>query len=214
VVEVKTNADDFDRRVRAFARIFPEEFDTALNKLGARWLRGMAGRLSRDSRNRSRTKVRWRTGRLARSFFFNLNGKGGKLEGKELAFGSRMPGQTNYAGVHELGTRGAGGTLPTIRPTRSQYLAIPLQAAFEGTAEARPTSAFRPDSFVLKAADGRLFIVRRSGDGLQLLFKLQKTVDIPPRLGMRDTMRSVLKNNLRRETLAALDRAARKAFVA
>lgn len=93
-----------------------------------------------------------------------------------------------YALVQELGTVGAGGVLPDIKPKKSKLLMIPVGPALTATGEA----AFKPKQadqrydavyFVRGkgAAAGRVFMYGRRGDSSELIFVGVKRVAIPPR---------------------------------
>jgi len=92
--------------------------------------------------------------------------------------------------IHEYGTHGKGGSLPDIRPTRSKYMTVPLDAALNS--RGLPIKKSAKDwnwTFVLTAKNGNKYIAQRLGKKkVVLLYALKKRVSIPARLGMRETL--------------------------
>lgn len=85
-------------------------------------------------------------------------------KGRRLYWGSPL----RYARTYEEGA--------TIRPKRVRYLTIPL------TLEAKRHSAREfEDTFVIKTKLGHLFIARKKGKGLEMLYALLPKVVIPGR---------------------------------
>lgn len=83
--------------------------------------------------------------------------------------------------IHEFGG--------TIRPRRSQYLAIPLPPALDSRGlPLRISPREWPNTFVLKSRKGNLLIVRRTANGIEPLYVLKRSVKIPPRLGLEDVL--------------------------
>lgn len=80
--------------------------------------RGLSGGVSwpKKARNDGRAILTGRTGALLNSFFSVIVGR------NAVAVASSTP----YAKVHQLGTIGKGGKLPTIRPRRAKALWIPM----------------------------------------------------------------------------------------
>jgi hypothetical protein len=80
----------------------------------------------------------------------------------------------SYGAVHEEGA--------TIRPTRAQYLAIPLATVRSPAGIAPPPRSF-PHTFVIPArrGDGLVLMQRQAGGAPRPIFKLQKSVTIPAR---------------------------------
>ncbi len=95
-----------------------------------------------------------------------------------------IKGSISGPAVHEFGA--------TIRPTRSQYLAIPLDAAKDSTGTPLPMSPrqFR-DTFVARSKRGNLLIFQKRGGRfgrIVPLFALKKQVKVPARLGLGATL--------------------------
>lgn len=76
------------------------------------------------------------------------------------------------AGIHEYGV--------TIKPGKAEYLTVPLTPEAAGTS-ARSFS----NTFVYTSKSGNKFIARKSGDDLELLYWLTKSVTIPERSFLR-----------------------------
>lgn len=110
-------------------------------------------------------RLKSRTGFLRRSF--KVGAKGRSL--KELVV--RTFSDAPYAGIHETGG--------TIRPRRSQWLAIPLFGT-KGTPRDH-------QGFFVKKKDGRLFYAKKSGNSISFLFRMVKEVKLKPRLGYLET---------------------------
>jgi len=92
-------------------------------------------------------------------------------------------GGDRVAAVHEFGA--------TIRPTRTKYLTIPLDAALnpDGT-PIRPSARLWEQTFVARSKNGNLLIFQRRGRNIVPLYLLVgpgeriQEVTITPRLGM------------------------------
>ena len=54
-----------------------------------------------------------------------------RVSGSEIIVKAGREG-VPYAAVHELGTQGKGGPIPTITPKNSKWLTIPIQAGYVG----------------------------------------------------------------------------------
>lgn len=206
----ETNAAQIRRSVNVFRSRIGIELDESLDRLGQRWDRAMIKRLKSGStepgvRKPPNKPTGFRGGDLARSLTSGVVKEGPVIEGKKLAFGSRMPGRFNYAKVQEEGG--------VITPKNKKYLAIPLPDAWRGRSSVEPPRFFA-DAFVQRnPKSGKLFIIKEDGrGGFLFLFLLAKKVTIKPRLGMVDTMRNILKKHQRREIIRALERAGDFAF--
>lgn len=204
------NAEQMRRQIDKFGQRVGFAMDGAFNRLGQRWDKAMQARTRGGTtepgvRKPPGTPTGRRTGRLARSLFSETFGLGNRIEGKGLFFGSRTPGQYNYAQIQEEGG--------TIRPRNSKYLAIPLPDAYRGRSVADPPRSYR-DTFVQRnPKTGKLFIIQQARGGkFNFLFLLAKQVKLQPRLGMVSTMRNVLKRHQRRELVRALEIAAEDTF--
>lgn len=201
----------FQNRIRTFQGQIGFQLDKAFERLGQRWDSDMIDRLRKGTttepgeRKRKGTPTGNRTRTLNRSLFSGVVNRGSRIDGKMLKFGSRMPGRFNYAITQELGA--------TISAKKSKYLAIPLPDAYQGRAVADPPRSY-PDTFVQRnPKTGNLFIIQSKNDGsFKFLFLLKRRVVIHPNLGMRSTMRAILKKNQKKEFVRALERAATIAF--
>ncbi|MDR4483826.1 MAG: HK97 gp10 family phage protein [Nitrospirales bacterium] len=109
-----------------------------------------------------------RTGNLVRSVTVGkVEGTGGNLR---LRVGSNLV----YAPIHEFGKR--------VKPTRSKYLTIPLDAAKTAAGVQRFSARKAPGpTFVKRSKKGNLIIFRNAGGNLIPLFLLRKSVKIPKR---------------------------------
>jgi hypothetical protein len=91
-----------------------------------------------------------------------------------------LQGNVPYAGVHEA-------TSPTvIRPTRGQYLTIPLPAARTGAGQ--PRARDFANTFFARSRRGNLLLFQRQGTGVVPLFVLVRSVTVPPRPALQPTM--------------------------
>lgn len=80
-----------------------------------------------------------------------------------------------YARVHEFGTAGAGGELPTIRPKPPRkWLTIPMEGKYVG----RRATEFSDLHFVPTKKKKIAFLIDETGSRAYMLVK---RVDIPPR---------------------------------
>lgn len=151
------------------------------------------------------TTLRRRTGTLARSVAVLIP----KVEGSIVRGG--ISTGTRYAPVH-IGPRGSQFI---IRPTKAQYLAIPLPAAqtAAGVARGGPRSGIFGKTFIAKSKAGNLIIfgtssgVKKGAGAVRPLFVLKKSVVIPRRPDpdkdllewvkpkfMQDLAKAVMKN--------------------
>lgn len=90
-------------------------------------------------------------------------------------------GGNSYMGVQEYGA--------TIRARSAKYLTIPLPAALNAAGIPLRRSARQwSNTFVRKSKNGNLIIFQKTGKGLVPLYLLKKSVKIPKRLGMYDTL--------------------------
>jgi hypothetical protein len=95
-----------------------------------------------------------------------------------------------------------------VRAKRVKYLTIPLKAALTASGNPkRPGARDWEDTFVLRAKDGRLFIARPKGKRLELLYKLQASVEIPARFGFREHFRKVTLPYMREQFVAETKKA-------
>jgi len=94
--------------------------------------------------------------------------------------------QGQIGGVHYLRIQEFGGT---IVPKTAKYLTVPLPAALDGAGVPIHKSARDWDNtFVARSKAGNLLIFQKRGKDVVPLYVLVKSVTIPPRLGMRDTL--------------------------
>lgn len=124
--------------------------------------------------NTTPTGLARRSGNLIRSWRVTMEDKSpGTFEGR-MAQDQRFASAV-YGPVQEFGA--------TIRAKRAKNLAIPL------TDEARQAGSPRKfnDLFPIRSKKGNLLLVRRSGQQIEPLYKLQPSVTIPPRPHARPT---------------------------
>lgn len=154
--------------------------------------------------------LRRRTGSLARS----VVGRGELLGGvPAFRVGVLRGPAERYAAVQELGTRGKGGELPTIKPKRARALAIPQEGAltpsgverFGGPRRSPVPLRFIPfrrgvavgklvDERQAAAEQERARAERRSVDlsAVTTYYLLVRQVDIRPKRFLRDGVRAAL----------------------
>ena len=124
-----------------------------------------------NPRGKARGQLNRKSGKMLRSIksSIKVRGRGENIEGSI--------GGNALAALHETGGR--------IKPTNSDYLAIPLPAAL--------TSAGKPkkrkprewqNTFVFESRNGNLLIAQRRGRRIVPLYLLKKSVKIPVRLGL------------------------------
>lgn len=82
--------------------------------------------------------------------------------------------------VHEFGA--------TIFAKRAEYLTIPLDAALKGGRKVHRTSRGWKNTFVFRSKAGNLIIAQKNGRRLVPLYVLKRSVRIPPRLGLRQSI--------------------------
>ena len=130
----------------------------------------------------------WRAGGSGRNLFrrsgSGLRGireltkvsRGIKLEQVRGQIGAKFP-----LSVHERGA--------TIRPTRAQYLTIPLPAALDSSGIPRRRRARDWDNtFVARSRRGNLLIFQKRGEEIVPLYLLRREVRLPARLSLGSTL--------------------------
>ena len=93
-----------------------------------------------------------------------------------------------YGKMHEFGTRGAGGTLPDIKPKKARALAIPIDKSAQG----RSPRSFKDLSFI-KPKGKAPMLMQFSGKTMihaKLMYVLVKSVALAPRPFMRPALRN------------------------
>lgn len=116
-----------------------------------------------------------------------------------------------YLRVNELGTVGKGGKLPSIKPKNGRYMTVPLNAALDSRGvKKKERAADWPNTFTLNAKNGKKYIAQRKGEDIILLYILLEEVDIPPRLGMGDTLEKGLPFFVEKAMLAMRDAVMKK----
>ena len=170
-----------------------------------------------NSPNRSfSNKLRNRTGYL-RNSLSDGEVRGTTLETLEGRIGIGDH-KSAYAAVQEFGTRGAGGKLPDIRPKRAKFLTVPLLGTLtrSGVVKARYRikekgkgnfQAGGKPTFIWKSRKNILFVAITTGGKLKLLYRLQRSSAIKPRLGFFRTWKELEAKRGR-----ILNKAARKAL--
>lgn len=140
------------------------------------------------------TQLARRTGDLIRSWRVSMSETADTFEGR-LAQDQRFRARV-YGPTHEYGA--------TIRAKNRRNLAIPL------TEEARQAGTPRRfnDLFLIRSRRGNILLVRRNGQQLEPMYKLQPSVTIPPRPHVRPTSEKwfpIILQDVRQE-LAAMER--------
>lgn len=118
-----------------------------------------------------------RSGKLIASIPESVRVYGGSLGDIEGLIGSAEP----YARIQETGG--------TIYPVKAQWLTVPLPAALNSDGTPKKATAREWDNtFIIKSKAGNLIIVQKNGADLIPLYVLKKSVTIPPRMKMRETV--------------------------
>ena len=94
-----------------------------------------------------------------------------------------------YAGIHELGTKGKGGVLPSIVPVNAGALTIPLLAKYVG----KRAREFNDLSLIISKKNGKAYLRNSSK---QLAYLLLKRVDIPPRPYLEPAVNDIEKEDV------------------
>jgi hypothetical protein len=168
-----------------------------MTKAAAETMTGFVGEVKRTRMSsKGRTSVGVVSGQLRRSLIADI-----KVEGKNIkarAYFSHKAKGVSYSAaklnaivnVHEFGTKGKGGKLPSITPKRSNWLTVPLPAALTRSGRPKKKRARDwPNTFIFKSRKGKLLIAQRHGKQLVFLYVLKKKVDIAPRLHYMVTWR-------------------------
>lgn len=185
-----------DDRFRKACGKMPQEIFRAFKVLIARYLAQFRGLVSRQ-RLRGLPGLRRRTGLLTQSQKAVVTGDSVRTLVGTYAIGG---GLVKYARIHEEGG--------VVRPVRSQFLAIPLEAAKTAAGVSRAVSPrdFK-DTFVRKGiiwqklapgARAPRGASSNLADRAQIvpLFLLRRQVKIEPRLGIKDTWQADRRRRL------------------
>ena len=168
----KVSAAKVEKLIKTHPGILYRHMLSAFAQMGQDWRAGMDARFSGGP-------IRSRTGKLQRGLRHRVTGSTFKTLKLTMSSGS-LP----YAAIQEFGG--------TITPKNAQYLTVPLSGVLGGeSGKVRLTArqAIERGAFFFRTG-GKLFIARRKGKGLQLLFVLKKSVELKPRLGMREVWES------------------------
>jgi len=92
--------------------------------------------------------------------------------------------------VHEFGA--------TIFAKRAQFLTIPLDAALKGGRKIHRSSRDWKNTFVFRSKAGNLLIAQKKGRRVVPLYVLKRSVRIPARLGMRQSIADQMPRALTR----------------
>lgn len=162
---------------RAFERLSPASQNSVaksmMTKAGAIMERGLKDNLSNKILKR-------RTGRLANSIGFKVNRDGDDWQ-VDIGSGVRNGKRMIYANILEAGGR--------IRPRKTQYLAIPLDAAKTRSGAPRKASPRQwANTFVKRSHSGTLIIFQIQGNKIVPLYALKKQVNIPAKRYMSKTV--------------------------
>lgn len=209
--------DDLARRIdRAAVRLgdgIIEAVEDSFGDFGRRWVNRMEARVTGTYSPRPKSAgslLASRGGALRRGFIYAVIRVDGSVS-------VRLSNRERYWSTHELGTKGAGGELPTIRPKRAQALTIPLEAALtksgrpkQGKARARDWDDLFVFRFPQSSDVDEAFLARDTDNGdLELIFRLAKKVDVPPRLGGRKALADLVTERLIPRLSSAIDRLGR-----
>ncbi len=198
------------RELEAVARAFEKAPQAASNAarqslslIGIRWEKDVKGRFRPYARGaglldiNTGPNLRSITGKLQSSVRSKV--KGYSLNTVRLQMQAGSPGETPGARIQEYGG--------TIR-AKGKLLTVPTIFAKDASGQIRPDARLSGsgrgtagglDTYVTKSKAGNLFIfARRFGAGAIMgpetpLYMLKQSVKIPPRLGMRKSLRSILK---------------------
>ena len=175
MIEYEDNSKQVAERFKALGPRAGAAVRRALVATGAQNQRTATKELFRPYTGAAGGKLQHRSSALRRSIGFEVRGDG---------FASAL---TVFAGpparIQEFGGR--------VTAKRAKYLTIPLRAALTPSGQPkRPGARDWEDTFVLRAKSGKLFIAREKGRKLELLYKLQQSVEIPARFGFRNHFRT------------------------
>ncbi len=105
-----------------------------------------------------------------------------KVKGRTISTVTGTIGARKELAIHERGGR--------ISAKNVKYLTIPLDAALRPNGTPKRRSSRQWDrTFVQRSKNGHLLIFQRRGRSIIPLYLLRRSVEIPPRLGMEDTLR-------------------------
>ena len=131
----------------------------------------------------------WRPGGSSSNRLFRRSGKGirgitksVKVRGSSLGSIRGQIGAKFPMSVHEKGA--------VVRAKNAKFLTIPLPAALNSRGiPLRKRARQWPDTFVSVTRNRNLIIFQKREGGIVPLYLLKKSVRIPPRLGMEDTLK-------------------------
>lgn len=151
--------------------------------------------------NNTKTKLANRTGTLRATMAHKV-----RDDGKDLTLRNTIG---NAATAHYVHIQEEGGI---IKPKRAKALTIPLPDNMTAAGRPRFKKASEVEGLFLLKTNGKAFLVRKapSGEGLEFLWMLKKSVKIPARLGFVRTWRTKSMQKFARDELNA---GVRKALV-
>lgn len=211
-MSLRVDIDALKRVLKAFPSALNQEMRKAFTDHGNVFIDTMITKRFRgySGPKNTGTILQNRTGSLRRSFGKSVLGG---TAGKPLTLLVYSQG-VKYARLQEYGG--------TIRPKRAKNLTIPLDDALTGSGAPRYTSArdllsrYPEDVFFFTSKKGNTFLAsygkpggkRRKEEDVQLLYILKKQVEVPARLGFRDTWTSPALVQDRRARFTAAGEAA------
>jgi hypothetical protein len=167
-----------ERASPALKKELNDYLDTVAAAMGSR--HGKRWSASSPSDNSAGGSLNKRSGTLVKSIRDSVRVTGSQVKTIQGQIGSIFYGRT-----HEFGA--------TITAKRVKYLTIPLPAALDSRGVPRRKSARDWDNtFVITSKKGNLLIVRKRGRGIEPLYVLKRSVRIPKRLGLGDTLEAGL----------------------
>lgn len=126
---------EFDPQGLRYFNVATREYsERAVQDIVRRRLEREAKGAANTARQLASTRLRQRSGRLARSIDSRVRISRRKAS---LEIGVFKGAARRYAAIQDQGTRGRGGSFPTIVPKRAKALAIPVGAALRSDGSAK-----------------------------------------------------------------------------
>lgn len=196
---VKIDKKRLDKALQVAPRLTIRKLKDAMNEAGRAFIEDVVTKSFtgyKPGLNRTKTKLRNRSGKLRRSAQWNKTRVKGGLFAKTKTLTMRATigdsFTSQYVNIQEYGG--------TVRPKRARNLAIPLPANLTPAGRVRFLTRDEGVKFMLNPKTGKMFLYRDGSDGKPvLLYVLKKEVKVPARLGFQARWRSpgVQKRNVR-----------------
>jgi hypothetical protein len=191
VVEIEVGGQRFENIENAFKQL-GDKLDTVLDQAPPLLNRSLGDALQQVATQLSKMHGNpWSGGVASDSPYLQVRSGEGLRSIKESIATKIANGEEIVSGQISAGDMAIHETGGVIRPTRSEYLTIPLPEAMDARGiPLRPRAGDWDNTFIKRSKAGNLLIFRRTPASRNItpLYLLKTEVVIPPRLHLEDTI--------------------------